>query len=71
MLKKFADMTGVPKEHVYPHSFRHLFAKTYMMKYGNIAELASLLGHSSLEVTRIYTLTSAAEKRKEIEQLGL
>lgn len=71
MLKKLADMTGVPQEHVYPHSFRHLFAKTYMMKYGNIAELASLLGHSSLEVTRIYTLTSAAEKRKEIEQLGL
>ena len=71
MLKKLADMTGIPKSHVYPHSFRHLFGKTYMMKYGNIAELASLLGHSSLEVTRIYTLTSAAEKRKEIEQLGL
>lgn len=71
MLKKLADMTGVPKEKVYPHSFRHLFAKTYMMKYGNLAELASLLGHSSLEITRIYTLTSAEEKRKEIEQLGL
>lgn len=71
MLKKLADMTGVPKEKVYPHSFRHLFAKTYMRKYGNLAELASLLGHSSLEITRIYTLTSAEEKRKEIEQLGL
>lgn len=71
MLKKLADMTGIPQEKVYPHSFRHLFAKTYMMKYGNLAELASFLGHSSLEITRIYTLTSAEEKRKEIEQLGL
>lgn len=71
MLKKMADMTGIPAEKVYPHSFRHLFAKTFMQKYGNLAELASILGHSSLEITRIYTLSSAEEKRKEIEQLGL
>lgn len=71
MLKKIGDMTGVEQNKVYPHSFRHLFAKAYMEKYGNLTELAALLGHSSLETTRIYTLTSSEEKRREIEQLGL
>lgn len=71
MLKKLARQAKVPEAKVYPHSFRHLFAKTYMEQYGNLAELASLLGHSSLEMTRIYTLTSGDEKRRALGQMGL
>ncbi len=70
-LKRMAVAAGVASEKVYPHSFRHLFAKTYMEKVGNIFELADLLGHSSVETTRIYALTSNDEKCKRIEALLL
>jgi len=71
MLKRIADYTHIDKEKVYPHSFRHLFAKVYMNEIGNIAELADILGHSSIETTRIYTLTTSSERRKSIGRLGL
>jgi integrase/recombinase XerD len=44
-----------------------MFAKTYMKKVGNIMELADIMGHSNIEITRIYTLTSADEKRKVMD----
>lgn len=66
-----ADMVGIPKEKAHPHSFRHLFAVTYMKQYANIAELADLLGHASIETTRIYTLASREEKRRRLDELGL
>ena len=53
-LKYIARQVEVPEEMVYPHSFRHLFAKEYMRKVGDISELADLLGHSSLSVTEGY-----------------
>lgn len=71
MLTHMADMLGIPKERVHPHSFRHLFAITYMNRYGNISELSDILGHSSLETTRIYAVTSIQEKRQKMEKLGL
>lgn len=71
MLVHLADMLGIPKEKAHPHSFRHLFALTYMERYGNLAELADILGHSSLETTRIYTVTSVQEKREKLSKLGL
>lgn len=71
MLVHMADMLGIPKEKAHPHSFRHLFALTYMERYGNLAELSDILGHSSLETTRIYTVTSVREKRERLNQLGL
>lgn len=71
MLVNLAVKAGVPKEKVHPHSFRHLFAITYMKKYSNLFELADILGHSSLETTRIYTASSAEEKRKRINDLEL
>lgn len=52
---------------VYPHSFRHLFAKEYMQKIGDISELADLLGHTRLETTWIYTKTTSEEKRVRLE----
>lgn len=71
MLVHIGEEAGVSREKIYPHSFRHLFAVTYMNRYGNLTELADILGHSSLEITRIYTLTTAEEKRKRMDQLGL
>ncbi|OUN34199.1 recombinase XerD [Lachnoclostridium sp. An76] len=71
MLARIGTEAGISKDKVYPHSFRHLFAVTYMNCYGNLTELADILGHSNLETTRIYTLTTAEEKRKRMDNLGL
>ncbi|OPZ92884.1 MAG: Tyrosine recombinase XerD [Firmicutes bacterium ADurb.Bin419] len=70
-LKYIARQVDVPEEMVYPHSFRHLFAKEYMRKIGDISELADLLGHSRLETTWIYTKTTSDEKRRKLELLDL
>lgn len=70
MLIHFADMAGVDKEKAHPHSFRHLFAVTYMRQYADLTELADILGHSSLETTRIYTATTAEERRRRLEGLN-
>lgn len=70
MLQRIAAAVGVPAEKAHPHSLRHLFAKTYMEHYGNLAELADILGHSSLETTRIYTTSTAEEKCRRMGALG-
>lgn len=71
MLIGMAENIGIPKEKVHPQSFRHLFAITYMNRYGNLSELSDILGHSSLETTRIYTATTVQEKRQKLSGLGL
>lgn len=71
MLTHLADMAGIPKEKAHPHSFRHLFAVTYMEQYSNLFELADILGHSSLETTRVYTITTGEAKRKKMDKLCL
>lgn len=71
MLIHLADMAGVPREKAHPHSFRHLFAITYMEQYSNLFELADILGHSSLETTRVYTTTTGEEKRERMNLLNL
>jgi integrase len=71
MLRHLADMTDIPKEKAHPHSFRHLFAITYMEQYSNLFELADILGHASLETTRVYTATTGETKRRKIEMLNL
>ena len=68
----FRGRGGDPiKEKVHPHSFRHFFAISYMERYGNLAELADLLGHTSIETTRIYTTSTVEEKRRKLNNLGL
>ena len=49
MIAYLGDMVGIKKEKVHPHSFRHFFAISYMERYGNLAELADLLGHKEDE----------------------
>ena len=56
---------------VFPHNLRHLFARTYYRAQKDIVRLADLLGHSSLETTRIYPLSSGAEQQRQIDRLGL
>ena len=62
MLKALCETAGVSKDKVYPHSFRHLFARTYYSMQKDIVRLADILGHSSVETTRIYTMESRIRK---------
>lgn len=62
---------GMQQGKVHAHNFRHFFAKMYLEKYSDLADLADILGHSSIETTRLYTRTSSTEKRKRLEALNL
>lgn len=69
-MKKIAGKAKVRKNKVHAHSFRHLFAKMYLNEYnGSIAELADILGHNSIETTRIYAKTTDEEKRRRMERI--
>ena len=70
-MKVLAKEAGVPKEKVYAHNFRHFFAKQFMAEYHDIVDLADILGHTSIETTRIYTRTSRQEKQERINALNL
>ncbi len=61
-LRKYAVLYGISPEVVYPHSFRHRFAKNFLDKYKDIALLADLMGHESIETTRIYLRMTAGEQ---------
>lgn len=72
-LKKLAGMCrGINKTKVHPHAFRHLFAVQYLYQNGDNAmmELADILGHSSLETTRIYVKTTQKMKKGKLEELS-
>ena len=56
---------------VFPHNLRHLFARTYYRMEKDISKLADLLGHSSINTTRIYIVTSGTEHRQQIERMNL
>lgn len=68
-LKHFAEKYGLDPKVVYPHSFRHMFAKTFMDRYGDIALLADLLGHESIETTRIYLRKTSNEQKDIINKI--
>lgn len=70
-MKKLCEAAGVKKEKVFPHNLRHLFARTYYEKQKDIVKLADILGHSSIDTTRIYTMETGEAHRKQIEMLGL
>ncbi|MBR5921001.1 MAG: tyrosine-type recombinase/integrase [Bacteroidales bacterium] len=68
-LKHFADKYGLRREVVYPHSFRHRFAKNFLDKYNDIALLADLMGHESIETTRIYLRRTASEQQEIVDKV--
>ena len=63
-LKHFAEKYGLNRNVVYPHSFRHRFAKNFLDRFNDIALLADLMGHESIETTRIYLRRTASEQQK-------
>jgi site-specific recombinase XerD len=71
MLKKLAQAAKVLAKKVFPHNLRHLFARTHYAKFKDIVRLADILGHSSIETTRIYTVRSGQEERRQLGQLRL
>lgn len=71
MLKDLCKKTNVLKEKVFPHNFRHLFARTYYSMQKDIVRLADILGHSNVNTTRIYTMETGEIHRKQIQKLGL
>jgi site-specific recombinase XerD len=70
-LKQLAKAAGIPAEKVHAHNFRHFFAKQFLSEYHDIVDLADILGHNSIETTRIYTRTSRQEKQERIDALNL
>ena len=71
MLKDLCETAGVNKDKVFPHNFRHLFARTFYSLQKDIVRLADILGHSSVETTRLYTMESGTEHIKQLQKLGL
>lgn len=71
MLKRLAEAARVLKKKVFPHNLRHLFARTHYERFKDIVRLADILGHSSIDTTRIYTARSGKEERRQLGQLRL
>ncbi|MCI5690276.1 MAG: site-specific integrase [Clostridiales bacterium] len=70
-LKGLCRHAGVQETRVFPHNLRHLFATVFYQACRDIAKLADLLGHSSIETTRLYLLASGEEHRRALDRLGL
>lgn len=68
-LKKLAVKYGIDPNVVYPHSFRHRFAKNFLEKYNDIALLADLMGHDSIETTRIYLRRTSTEQQAIVDKV--
>ena len=70
-MKRLCQAAGVKSSKVFPHNLRKLFARTFYGIEKDIAKLADILGHSSINTTRIYIMTTGSEHRRKIERLGL
>lgn len=70
-MKRLCESAGVAPEKVFPHNLRHLFARTYYSIERDLSRLADILGHSSVNTTRIYTAESGAVHARQLERLGL
>ena len=70
-MKALCESAGVAPEKVFPHSLRHLFARTFYSLEKDLSRLADILGHSSIVTTRIYTAESGAVHARQMGRLGL
>lgn len=68
-LKDYARRFKIPEAVVYPHSFRHRFAKNFLERFNDITLLADLMGHESIETTRIYLRRTAEEQREVVDRV--
>lgn len=71
MMKSLCKEALVESTKVFPHNFRHLFARTFYSIDKDIAKLADVLGHSSINTTRIYVMSTGVEHRKLINSMQL
>ena len=70
-MKRICKAADVEPSKVFPHNLRHLFAKTFYRATKDIVKLADVLGHSSVNTTRIYLLTTGTEHVRYLDRLGL
>lgn len=70
-MKALCEQAGVSHDKVFPHNLRHLFARTFYGIEKDIAKLADILGHSSINTTRIYIITTGAEHKRKMENMRL
>ncbi len=70
-MKSVCKAAGVAASKVFPHNLRHLFAQAYYTVYHDIVKLADMLGHSSIETTRIYLISTGREHARQMDKLGL
>lgn len=70
-MKSLCKQADVKPEKVFPHNLRHLFARTFYNIEKDIAKLADILGHSSIDTTRIYVSETGAEHRRRMEYMRL
>ena len=70
-MKRLCHAAGVAPSKVFPHNLRHLFAMAFYKSCKDVVKLADVLGHSSVETTRIYLLSTGAEHARHLERLGL
>ncbi len=70
-MKKLSALTSVSPKKVFPHNLQHLFARTYYSIEKDLSRLADILGHSSVNTTRIYTIESGQTHARQIERLNL
>ena len=70
-MKALCKKANVAPSKVFPHNLRHLFARTFYRACRDVAKLADVLGHSSIETTRIYLISTGVEHARQLERLGL
>ena len=70
-MKALCEKAGVSPDKVFPHNLRHLFARTFYGIEKDIAKLADILGHSNINTTRIYIITTGAEHKRKMENMRL
>lgn len=68
-LKNFAEKYGLNTKVIYPHSFRHRYAKNFLERFNDIALLADLMGHESIETTRIYLKRTSNEQKRIVDKI--
>lgn len=70
-MKSLCEQAQVSPNKVFPHNLRHLFARTFYSIEKDIAKLADILGHTNINTTRIYIVTTCAEHKRKLEQMHL
>ena len=67
-MKTFAEKAGLPRQKLHAHAFRHFFAKMYLKKTKDVVALADLLGHGSVDITRIYLQKTQEEQKRDFNR---